>query len=139
MKSLPDQQKTAPIVLVVDDNASIRHVVTLSLQFGGFQSIEAADGLAAVNWMEQSARKQLYPAVILLDLAMPGMDGSAFLEWLQACWIGRYPVPAVILASASYLNDKSLTFFPAVKQVVTKPFHIRDLLNVIRDCSAEAE
>lgn len=139
MKSTCSPPRISPVVLVVDDNPGIRHVVTLSLRLGGFQPIEAADGLAAAHWMEQSARDQLYPNVILLDLAMPGMDGSAFLEWLQACWVGRYPAPAVILASAGYLNESLFAPFPAVKQFITKPFHIRDLLNAIRHYSNSLE
>lgn len=139
MESTYSLPRASPVVLVVDDNPGIRHVVTLSLRFGGFQPIEAADGLAAVHWMEQSARDQLYPSVILLDLAMPGMDGSTFLEWLQACWVGRYPAPAVILASASYLNANLFAPFPAVKQIITKPFHIRDLLDAIRSWSKTLE
>lgn len=139
MKSVYSQHKGSPIVLVVDDNPGIRHIVTLALQFGGFQPIEATDGQAAVNWMEQSARDQRYPSVILLDLAMPGMDGGAFLEWLQARWAGRYPVPAVILATASYLNEKVFAPFPAVKQIIAKPFHIRDLLDAIRRWSKTLE
>lgn len=132
MEQLSDQRSKPPVVLIVDDNPAIRNVVSWSLQFGGFQPIEAANGLEAVKWMEQAASGQHYPSVILLDLAMPGMDGRAFLTWLQSAWVDRYPTPAIIIITAGHLDEKSLNFPPAVKQIVTKPFHVRDLLEVIR-------
>jgi CheY-like chemotaxis protein len=132
MKESTEQRTQAPIVLIVDDNPAIRNVVGWSLQFGGFQPIEAANGLEAVKWMEQAASENRYPAVVLLDLAMPGMDGSAFLAWLQSAWMERYPTPAIIVITAGHLKEKTLNPPPAVKEIVTKPFHVRDLLEVIR-------
>lgn len=133
MKKVTEQQHAqAPIVLIVDDNSAIRNVVGWSLQFGGFQPIEAANGLEAVKWMEQAASEKRYPAVILLDLAMPGMDGRSFLTWLQSTWVDRYPTPAIIVVTAGHLNEKNLNPPPVVKEIVTKPFHVRDLLEVIR-------
>ncbi|HEX7733842.1 MAG TPA: response regulator [Ktedonobacteraceae bacterium] len=134
MEQLQKYPGQAPIVLIVDDNPSIRNIVAWSLQFGGFQPIEAANGLEAVKWMESEAGNQHFPAVILLDLAMPGMDGSAFLAWLQSSWTGRYPIPAIIVITAGHVDYHSLLFPPAVKQIITKPFHVRDLLEVIRRC-----
>jgi two-component system, chemotaxis family, chemotaxis protein CheY len=136
MEQLQNQRAKPPIVLIVDDNPAIRNVVAWSLQFGGFQPIEAANGLEAVKWMEQAAGEQRYPSVILLDLAMPGMDGRAFLEWLQSAWVDRYPTPAIIVVTAGQVDAKSLNPPPSVKQIVTKPFHVRDLLEVIRKWSA---
>lgn len=136
MKPLRNQRIASPIVLIADDNPAIRNVVTWSLQFGGFQSIEAANGLEIVNWMEKAASEQCYPSVILLDLAMPDMDGYAFLEWLQSTWAARHPTPAIIIITASHINKEEFRFPPVVKQVVTKPFHMRELLEVIRKWSA---
>lgn len=136
MQYSQSQRTQSPIVLVVDDNPAIRNVVAWSLQFGGFQPIEAANGLAAVKWMEQAAHEQHYPSVILLDLAMPGMDGRAFLAWLQSSWVEHYPTPAIIVITAGHIDEKSLNPSPAVKQIVTKPFHVRDLMEVIRKWSA---
>jgi len=135
MELSQSQQAKPPVVLIVDDNPAIRNVVAWSLQFGGFQPIEATNGLTAVKWMEQAASEQRYPSVILLDLAMPGMDGRAFLAWLQSSWVDRYPTPAIIVITASQLDEKTLNPPPAVKQIVTKPFHVRDLMEVIRKWS----
>ena len=122
--------RPAPIVLIIDDNPAIRNVVSWSLQFGGYEPVEIANGLEAVRWIEQATSKKRYPSVILLDLAMPGMDGRSFLEWLQTTWPPTRPSPAIIIITAGHADKTELNSY--VKQVVTKPFHVRDLLEVIR-------
>jgi DNA-binding response OmpR family regulator len=113
----------------------IRSAIAWALHFNGFQPIEAANGLEALQWMERAAREQHYPALILLDLAMPGLDGRAFLQWLDANWVGRYPVPALILCTASRSDEDLLTLSPLIKHIISKPFHVHDLLDVVRTWS----
>jgi DNA-binding response OmpR family regulator len=136
MEQLPYPQDPLPSVLIVDDNAAIRKVIAWSLSMSGFQPIEAANGLEALAWMEQAARELLYPSVILLDLAMPEIDGYAFLEWLQITWVSRSPLPAILLTIASPVDEKTLALFPAIKQIIAKPFHMHDLLQMVRKWSA---
>lgn len=133
-KSQNQRARQAPIVLIVDDNPGIRNVVSWSLQFGGYEPVEAANGLEAIRWIEQAGREKRYPAVILLDLAMPGMDGRRFIEWLQTTWPPTSPPPAIIIVTAGHADQKLFNAY--VKQVVTKPFHVRDLLEVIRRWTA---
>ncbi len=61
---------------------------------------------------------------------MPGMDGKAFMDWLQATWPAQHPPPSIIIITAGYADEKMLNSY--VKQIVTKPFHVRDLLEIIR-------
>lgn len=131
---LKQYDKHPPIVLIVDDNPAIRNVVSWSLKLGGYEPVETANGWEAVRWMEQASHEQRYPAVILLDLAMPGMNGETFLQWLQSTWTSSYPPPAIIIITAGYADERMLNTH--VKQIVTKPFHMRDLLEVIRKCVA---
>lgn len=129
-QSLKQGSKRSPIVLIVDDNPAIRNIVRWSLQLGGYEPIEAANGLEAVKWIEQASREERYPDVILLDLAMPGMNGETFLQWLQTTWPGHQPAPSIIILTAGYADENLLNAY--VKQVVTKPFHVRELLEIIR-------
>ncbi len=122
-------EKRPPIVLVVDDNPAIRDMVSWALELDGYEPTEAAEGQEALDWMHNAAREGRCPSVILLDLAMPGMDGNIFLARLRKQWEAPYPYPAIVVITAgtSSLDASSL----GVDQVIVKPFHVRDLLDVI--------
>lgn len=122
--------RQAPIVLIVDDNPGIRNVVSWSLHFGGYEAVEATNGLEAIRWIEEAGRAQRYPAVILLDLAMPGMDGHGFLAWVHNAWPATSPPPAIIVVTAGCAEEHALNAY--IRQIVPKPFHVRDLLETIR-------
>ncbi len=81
-------------VLVVDDDSESRDIARCHLDRLGWEVAEAADGAGALLWLSQNSR----PAMILLDLVMPGMDGFAFLEEIakRAEWRG---IPIVILTA----------------------------------------
>lgn len=119
-----------PIVLVVDDNAAIRDMVSWALELDGFEPAEAAEGAEALAWMDNATREGRPPAVILLDIKMPGMGGETFLEQLHARWEPAYPAPSIVLitASAGVPNVTRL----GIANVIVKPFHVRDLLDVVR-------
>ncbi len=119
-----------PVVLVVDDNPAIRDMVSWALELDGFEPAEAAEGQEALDWMNNAAREGRYPAVILLDLAMPGMDGSMFLERLQKQWEVSHPLPAIVVITAGTGGPDAASL--GVEQVIVKPFHVRDLLDAVR-------
>ena len=72
--------KGAVRILVVDDNADDRDAICKSLRDHDYDVIEARDGPEAVAWLDSHPA----PAVILLDLVMPGMDGFAVLERIRS-------------------------------------------------------
>jgi CheY-like chemotaxis protein len=65
-----EQPKTPPLVLVVDDDPEVRDLVDMLLENAGYARSLAASGEEAVSLLEQ-----MTPALIVLDLNMPGMDG----------------------------------------------------------------
>lgn len=71
-------------ILVVDDDATTREVLRRQLERVGWQVVEAADGIAGMSRIDECA-----PALVLLDLVMPRMDGFAFLDELR----GREDLP----------------------------------------------
>jgi two-component system chemotaxis response regulator CheY len=119
-----------PIVLVVDDNPAIRDMVSWALELDGYQPAEAAEGYEALAWIANAAREGRYPDVILLDLAMPGMDGQTFLERLQNQWDALRPRPAIIVITAGITGSGADSL--SVDHVIVKPFHVRELLDVVR-------
>ncbi len=82
------------VVLVVDDEIESRRIASRHLDKLGWEVAEAEDGAGALLWLSQSPR----PAMILLDLVMPGMNGFAFLEEIakHAEW---RDIPIVILTA----------------------------------------
>src|SRR5579883_3317038 len=133
MSSTEDQKtERAPIVLVVDDNPAIRDMVSWALELDGFEPAEASEGQEALAWMDNAAREGRYPSVILLDLAMPGMNGNAFIKRLRAQWEAKHPLPAIIVITAATEQQDQDMFQSPVKHVIVKPFHVRDLLDAVR-------
>ena len=68
-----------PLVLVVDDSADARSVYAEYLEFAGFRVITAEDGEQAI-----AAATEEWPAVIIMDLAMPKVDGWEAIRRLRA-------------------------------------------------------
>ncbi|HSN13502.1 MAG TPA: response regulator [Anaeromyxobacteraceae bacterium] len=99
-------------VLVVEDESELREMMALWLETRNYQVSEAADGLDAVELLEAG----LSPDVILLDLAMPRMDGRTFLAGLRAS--PRHRHRRVIVASAC-LDGEVL---PDADRAFGKPF-----------------
>jgi len=129
----PRHQSTRrlPIVLVIDDNPAIRDMVSWALELDGYESAQATNGLEALAWIDNAAREGRFPAVILLDLAMPGMDGNTFLERLVAQWEQTRPIPPIVVITAAHDTPDIPTAY--IKGVVLKPFHVRDLLDVVHN------
>ena len=70
---------TAPLVLVVEDYQDAREMYAAYLQFTGYRVAEASNGLEAVE-----KARELLPAIILMDLALPKMDGWEATRLLKA-------------------------------------------------------
>src|SRR5256885_16581034 len=116
-----------PVVLVVDDNPAIRDMLSWALELDGCEPAEAAEGYEALAWIDNAAREGRFPAVILLDLAMPGMDGNTFLERLVAQWEQTRPIPPIVVITAAHDTPDIPTAY--IKDVLLKPFHVPDLID----------
>ena len=72
-------QKPQSQVLIVDDDADVRELVRSTLETAGLTTAQAGNGHAALDWLNSHP----LPALILLDLMMPEMDGFSFLRNLR--------------------------------------------------------
>ena len=113
--------KTA--VLVIDDDADIRELMKILLEADGYQVNVAADGAEALEQLQTGAR----PALILLDLMMPQMDGEQFLKRIHS---GRFAkVPVVILSGHSGGKKKAEQLKAA--SCLPKPVELDELLKTV--------
>jgi signal transduction histidine kinase/DNA-binding response OmpR family regulator len=87
-------QNDSAVVLVIDDDAEVRDVVTTTLNKVGLKTAEAVNGRAAFDWLAANPM----PDLVLLDLMMPEMDGFQFLDRLRE-QPERLTVPIVVLTA----------------------------------------
>jgi CheY-like chemotaxis protein len=114
-------------ILIVDDDNDVRSALSELLQEEGFSVEAAPNGREALAWLRGG---NIHPAVILLDLMMPGMDGWDFRsEQLRDPRLAAVPV---VIVSASGFSRESIhtQFRPAA--YVEKPIEKDVLLGAIR-------
>jgi signal transduction histidine kinase/DNA-binding response OmpR family regulator len=113
------------IVLVVDDESEGRALARRQLDRLGWEAAEAEDGAAALRWLSQNPP----PAMILLDLVMPRMNGFAFLEEVgkHAEWRG---IPIVILTAMPLGVAERELLAGRTREVIAKGAD--DLVHVLR-------
>ncbi|HEX7337858.1 MAG TPA: response regulator [Gemmatimonadales bacterium] len=88
---------TAPVVLVVDDEQSVRDLVCRALREDGYRTLEAGHGAEALNLVETGDPIDL----VITDVVMPGMDGRELGRRLAQ----RRPALPVLYISAYDVND----------------------------------
>ncbi len=117
-------------VLVVDDDPKIRRLVATHLGQSGFEVFLAANGEEAIY---QASLHQ--PDVVVLDLAMPGIDGFETLTRLRE-W---YTDPVIILSATDQEQEKVRALDIGADDYITKPFGTEDLAARIRAAIRRAE
>ena len=126
---MPDKQR----ILLVDDDRNISHLIRLYLEKEGFEVCEAArgdEGLAAF-------RRQA-PALVLLDVMLPGVDGLEVLREIRK----TSKIPVIMLTAKDETFDKVLGLELGADDYITKPFENKELVArvkaVLRRSNAEA-
>jgi CheY-like chemotaxis protein len=112
-------------VLVVDDEPQVVSVLEFTLRADGFQTYTAHDGIEA---LEQVRRH--HPALMILDVMMPRMDGWSVLEAIRALPVAERPRVVMVTALAS-AADRSRASALGAEAYVPKPFDIGSLLEVL--------
>jgi CheY-like chemotaxis protein len=110
----PDARR--PSVLVVDDDAAIRTLLTEALERAGFSVTALPDGFSALNYVRRAQ-----PDVVVLDLGLPVLDGQEFLD----AWTTVTPVrvvPILVLSATTELPP--LLSRLGIEEHITKPFDI---------------
>ncbi|GAA0444375.1 DNA-binding response regulator [Actinoplanes capillaceus] len=108
-------------LLVVDDEATVRELLSDALRFAGFQVTSAASGAQAV----QALCLPPPPDLVLLDVMLPGMDGFEVLRRMRS---SGQRVPVLFLSARDAPDDKIAGLTAGGDDYVTKPFHLRELI-----------
>jgi DNA-binding response OmpR family regulator len=108
-------------VLVADDDADIRNLVTFKLTQSGHRVTAVEDGLAALR----AAREQPVD-LVLLDIRMPGMSGLDVCRNLRA-EPETATLPAIMITARSQEGDIEAGFAAGADDYITKPFSPREL------------
>jgi CheY-like chemotaxis protein len=128
---VPTTEKLVRAVLIEDD-ADLRRVVQLTLQFGASWVVETApDGPSGLDMV-----KREQPDIVLVDLMMPGMDGYEVCRRLAADETTRR-IPIVLLTARQNLDPERVRTSGA-RGVITKPFDLDALAPaIVRLCHEE--
>ncbi|MBE6484878.1 MAG: response regulator transcription factor [Actinomycetaceae bacterium] len=118
------QQEPEATILVVDDEPSIRELLSASLRFAGFEVLTAADGHEALDH-QSGARLDL----VVLDIMLPDMDGFSVLHHLRE----RDPqLPVLFLTARDDIKDKVQGLTVGGDDYITKPFSLEEVVARIR-------
>lgn len=111
---------SAQTILLVDDEPSILQLSRMYLEREGFEIQSAQDGLQALQAVER-----LKPALLVLDVMLPGLDGFEVCRRLRAA---NNPLPIIMLTARDEDIDKILGLELGADDYLTKPFNPRELV-----------
>jgi two-component system OmpR family response regulator len=113
-----------PRVLVVDDEESLADLLTLALQYEGWEVRSAGSGSEAVRIAREFA-----PDAMLLDLLLPDFDGIEVLRRLRA---DSCDVPVLFLSARDEVEDRRAGLSAGAQGYLTKPFSLDEVVSRIR-------
>ncbi len=128
LQSAPLESEAAQLsrVLIVDDNSTNLFILSKLLICEGYEVIESSNGLEAIA-LAQSRQ----PALILLDIMMPRMDGYEVCKQLQSASATSH-IPIVFLSALDAPFDKVKAFRSGAADYVTKPFQAEEVMARVR-------
>ena len=110
-------------VLVVEDDAPVRNLITSTLRANGYRHTVALNGESAV--METASAN---PDIMLLDLGLPDIDGTEVIRRVR----GWSNLPIIVISARSEDEDKIDALDAGADDYITKPFSVNELLARLR-------
>ena len=111
------------LIMVVEDDAPVRNLITTTLKAHDYRFITASDGKSGV--LEAASKN---PDIILLDLGLPDMDGVEVIERIRS-WSNT---PIIVISARSEDTDKIDALDAGADDYLTKPFSVEELLARLR-------
>ena len=112
-----------PLILIVEDDAPIRNLITTTLKAHEYKYLTAQNGENAI--MQASSHN---PDIVLLDLGLPDIDGVEVIKKIRT----GSEMPIIVISARSEDNDKIEALDAGADDYLTKPFSVEELLARIR-------
>ena len=112
-----------PLILVVEDDSSIKNLITTTLTAHSYRFLSAQNGASAI--LEASSHN---PDIVLLDLGLPDMDGIDIIKKIRT-WSN---MPIIVISARSEDMDKIDALDAGADDYLTKPFSVEELLARLR-------
>lgn len=119
-------EREKKLILVVDDEQNIRDLLVFNLQKEGYDTVEAEDGLTAVD----IALKEK-PDLILLDVMIPKLDGISVCKKIRYA-LNISNMPILMISARDTESDKIVGLEMGADDYITKPFQIREVMARIK-------
>ncbi|GMV82806.1 MAG: hypothetical protein AMXMBFR7_39900 [Planctomycetota bacterium] len=113
-------------LLCVEDHKPLAKVIQLTFEHEGFHVHMAHRGEMVLEMA-----RQIRPALILLDVMMPGMDGFQILKALQQDEVLKH-IPVIMCTARDTAEDRSLALEAGAKDYISKPYDKADLVARVR-------
>ncbi|MCT7956001.1 response regulator transcription factor [Laspinema palackyanum] len=113
-------------VLIVDDSATAREMLSSILQNVGMKVIEARDGVEAQEKIVDSP-----PDIVVLDIIMPRMNGYDLCRWLKKTPTGQN-IPVLMCSSKAEQFDRYWGIKQGADAYLAKPFHPSELIETVK-------
>ena len=130
-------------ILIVDDEDDLREILACNLEAAGYEPLEAASAEEAMfklhQWMgnDHTPATESLPALILLDVMMPGINGFRMAEILRNEW--NVQIPIIFLTAKDHEDDILSGFARGGDDYVTKPFSVKELVARVNAVVRRAE
>lgn len=131
MENIVDKDKKT--ILVVDDEKNIMDLLVFNLQKEGYNTLEAYDGITAVDM----ALKEK-PDLILLDIMIPKLDGISVCKKIRYA-LNISNIPILMISARDTESDKIVGLEMGADDYITKPFQIREVMARIKANLRKAE
>ena len=112
-----------PLILVVEDDGTVRNLITTTLKSNEYRYLTAPDGESAIT-----AASNQQPDIVLLDLGLPDIDGVEVIKRIR-CWS---QMPIIVISARSEDADKIAALDAGADDYLTKPFSVAELLARLR-------
>ena len=121
----PDEKKAATI-FIIDDEIKLTHLLAKTFSLRGYETAYAFDGRSA---MTQILAGTVKPAVILLDLKMPKMDGLRFLRQLRTL---NHGAKIVVISASDETAMTELMAHHKIDGFLAKPFQLEEVVQMVK-------